>query len=266
MAAKFRRALLASVAAEMNEVMGLTPPIQEDMADDDTLLTTICYEATGRGILKDAIRADDFDSDDSGKKTFTAPVAKFFADADVWDAEAQAPIMPAAAKAAAAKKSAEPELPLAVEEQAEHDEMEAGETAGEELEPVAKTKAVAKKAAAKTTKPAKAVVAEKEAVVKTTKAAVAKKRATKSVIATKKVTAKKAVCEAVLSCFGHREGSNGYKMDEAINAGKSLAAIAKAADVDEKRVRGHAQHLKAEHSVHVTFDEVGKVGVKKIKK
>jgi hypothetical protein len=242
MAPKFRRALLASVAAEMNEVMGLTPLIQEDMADD-TLLTTICYEATGRGILKDAIRADDFDSDDSGKKTFTPPVAKFFADAGVWDAEAQAPIMPTAVKPRAAKAEpvavdAEPELPLDACEQAEHDEMEAGEPAADPIKEVMKEKLkksnVVKE---KSTKPAKAEVAEKEAVVaKTTKAAVktgvsratatAKKRAAKSVKAVKKVGVKKA--DAVeKDRFGIRVGSIQGKALEILATGKATMADVK---------------------------------------
>ena len=74
---KSKRSLLEMVAKEMNEIMQLTPAIEiSEAITDEALLDTICREATGNGIPKDAIRVDD---------TFTAEAWAFFVQSGVWN-------------------------------------------------------------------------------------------------------------------------------------------------------------------------------------
>lgn len=274
------RKLLERVGTQMNDVMGLNPPIDVNMADDDTLLDTLRWEATGRGKISDAIRADDFVSDNPGKKLFAADVHKFFVDSGVWDDKKQVAVIgkktepKAAAQAAAPAESEEQPEVQDVEERLEV-ELEAQlDAKGQSAETPAPQKAARKKAgkAAPAAPAGQAPEAKKEDTMKSAargavsrKTAVAKKRAAKGT-ATQKKAAVKEKKEAVLSCFGHRDGSSGALMDEALNSGKTLAAVAKAAGIDEKRVRGHIQHLRADHSIQVHFDDTGKAVVKKIKK
>jgi type IV secretory pathway VirB10-like protein len=246
MAPVFKRSLLETVAAGMLDVMGLDPnPFERmDQMKDDVLLETLRYEATGRGVANDAIRADDFVSADAKKKTFAPAVAQFFADAGVWDTKACQVIM----------LFADDEQPAAGgEEQAAHDEMEAGEN--EDSPPPAavpekaKKSAKAKSAAATPAPPQTAVKAgktkpaavappvekEQEGVMAKTnavskKTATAKKRAAKSVAATKKTAVKAGKAKAApanLDAFGFREGSNTSKAVAFLAGGKHTMAEAK---------------------------------------
>lgn len=129
--AKFSRKLLERVATQMNEVMGLDPAIDTQMPDDDTLLDTIVWEARGRDVVKDAIRADDFVSDDKDKKTFADDVHQFFVDAGVWDDENKVAVM--AAKKDGEKPAKDKKKSDAVDRKAEKKEEAASEDeAGDE--------------------------------------------------------------------------------------------------------------------------------------
>ena len=169
---KFERELLEQVAEEMNEVMGLVPQMDFAMLEDGTLLDTITMEAAGRGVIQDAIRADDFVSDDADKKVFTKSVQKFFVAAGLWDAKAEAIIMPAEYD-----KKAAPSKPNK-EETAAQAQLEEGETAP--MKPAKAAKAKEKPAP----KPGKktgrtAVPAKEEEEVMPKKAAVKKGAAAK---------------------------------------------------------------------------------------
>lgn len=257
MAPQFDRLLLEKVADEMNDVMGLNPPFEYGMLEDGTLIDAIADEATGKGKLKDAIRADDFVTEDAEKKTFTEEVKKFFVTIGVWNARKEAVIMPAAA-----------------EEQAENDRLEAGESTGSRK--AGKKTEVPRSVAEHDMPPGQDAqgnnITEKEdtTVSTKTKAAAKKgtaKKATKKgrSTATQKKAATKKGTDKEMSCFGHRAGSGGARIDEALNSGKDFKAIVKSVGVEESRLRGHVQHLKAEHGVHVTFDKSGKTSIKKKK-
>jgi len=187
MAEKFSREQLERVAAEMNDIMGLTPPMDFDAPDDGTLFDTIVDEARGRGEVKDAIRADDFKSDDPEKKVFSTDVHRFFVEAGVWNARTNTVVMAVPAKAEPAPAPVKREKPAPpVDRKAEtaeakaQVEMEAGEdepaaAAAGKPEPAAK-KPVKKEG--KTAPAAKAPAAKEDAV--STKKAAAKKPAKKT--------------------------------------------------------------------------------------
>jgi len=104
------------------------------------------------------------------------------------------------------------------------------------------------------------------------------KKLEKSTTAKKKVAKKSTVpkSEVEKSVYGHREGSQGEAMDEAIAAGegKTLAKVAKAGGVEVARLKGHMKHLESEHNVRVIVDDndkitaikTGKASAKKKKK
>lgn len=192
---KYSREELEGMAAEMNDVMGLTPFMDFNMPDDDTLYTTIVNEATGRGIVKDAIRADDFESANPEKRLFSADALHFFTEAGVWDADKKSVIMPKAAgkPAAAAPVEKKAAKPVAKAEAAAQDKMEAGEAEPElplagKPEPVAKTAKKKDGKAAPAAGAAQAPEAKEEPVGKTkaTKNGAAKKTAAKKVPKEKK--------------------------------------------------------------------------------
>lgn len=186
MAKTFKRELLEKVAAELNEVFGLNPPIQADMPDDDTLLTTVVHEAIGKGVVNDALRADDFVTANPEKKTFSKEAHEFFIAAGVWDAKAQKVVMPA-------EYCAQPE-----EGEAEaQTEMEAGEEAAPAPAAAAK-KANKSKTKAAPAKPAAAEKEEPKVKEKTTavRAAITKKTATAKKRAAKTTKTVKAPAQA----------------------------------------------------------------------
>lgn len=225
MAPKFSRELLKQVAAEMNDVMGLGPAIVADMMDDDTLLSNITWEATGGSEVKDAIRADDFSTNDPDKKLFSLAVQKFFADACIWDAKKKCVILTDAA----------PAPTVSAKEQAEQDEMDAGEEDNvkpAQAAPVAETPAPrpAKNKSGKTASAAPTGKAPKKEAVMRTQNAVAKeavKKAAKKSRGT--ATQKKGKNSSVeMSCYGHRIGSGAALIDTLVHQGRTAEAIADA--------------------------------------
>ena len=193
-----KRELLQKVATEMNTVMALTPPIDHEMMDDDSMLDEIKRNATGDGQPKDAILAKD---------AFSAEVWAFFVSVGVWDTEKKVAIMPKKTKAVVVEPT---------EEEAAHDEMEAGESD----EPAPKAEKAPKPVKAE--KPVKAPKAEKPA--KPAKVPKAEKpvKAPKPVKEPKAKKAAKAKVE--LDKFGCRTGTNNAKAMEMFATGKHTMA------------------------------------------
>jgi hypothetical protein len=100
MAKKYSREFLEQIAEEMNKVMALTPAMEVSMPDDDTLLDTIKYNATGGGHVEDAIRVKD---------KFSDKAWDFFEEVGVWDGKKNAIIMPDAKASKKAVKEIEQE-------------------------------------------------------------------------------------------------------------------------------------------------------------
>jgi chemotaxis protein histidine kinase CheA len=112
---------------------------------------------------------------------------------------------------------------------------------------VAKPAKAAKKSEVKATaKPAAKSAKEPDAKPETAKKETAKTDSKKP--AAKAETKKAGVG---VSCYGHKLGSSGALMDEAIKAGNSLEKIAKSCGVSLQRVKGHICHLAKEHNVKV---------------
>jgi outer membrane biosynthesis protein TonB len=125
----------------------------------------------------------------------------------------------------------------------------------EETEPEPKAEKEVAKPAAKaakksevkeTAKPAAKAAKEPDAKPETAKKETAKTDSKKP--AAKAETKKAGVG---VSCYGHKLGSSGALMDEAIKAGNSLEKIAKSCGVSLQRVKGHICHLAKEHNVKV---------------
>lgn len=228
MAKTFDRKLLEQVAAEMNHVMGFdeTEAIKTD-GDDGTLLDTLVYEARGRGVLKDAIRADDFASDDDQKKLFTKPVHDFFVEAGVWDDKTMSVVMAAPAARSRAEKPSPPAEKKAAEqpgaEAGAQAEMEAGEGEGGEFAPPAEKKPAAarKTAAAKPQAEAKASAGKKEDTTMAAPKAGKKKAAKKTTVKKVKTT------PANLDIYGFREGTARSQAMAMLATGKHTMADVK---------------------------------------
>lgn len=298
MTKKYDRSLLEQVAAEMNAVMCLTPPMEFTMPDDDTLLETIIWWARGQGEPKDAIRADDFigNPDIADKQVFTKKAWQFFVDIGVWDNKAAAVIMErpagrasAPAAPAADKTAAAPSQERAAEQE-EQNRLEVGETTGEDPALVAPARTREKKTA-KAAAPAEATPAprqakgkagkaapaapagqapeKQEAVMKTQaavrgavsrKTATAKKRASKSTAAQRNATVKRE--PASLDAYGFRVDSMSSKALALFTTHPGKYTMKEAMKKLESKCDFSYAFKKAKH-VKITIDkETGKISAK----